>query len=186
MDNINYTQGLIDFNNIEFDIDYRLTKYGIFEENSDIRAHVSKGIIFVFKTCEVINAIKLNNCEKKYAFQSNYDNPTALGYIVKQDLIKDIRKLNFVSWDGWELFNPDWRTTDKGKWAISCVTELIKNGRFPFWLDVEQTKDVKIDINGTDIIVAMNQKIQVKCDYPAKETGNLYIQTHEKNPFKFH
>ena len=32
----------------------------------------------------------------------------------------------------------------------------------------------------------MNQRIQVKCDYPIIESGNLFIQIKEKNPLKLH
>jgi len=182
----NFIQGTLDFKDNESQVIYDLYQYGIFEEKSDIRAHVSDHIIYVFKTHEILRLIKENKFERKFAYQPGYSEPTALGFIIKPCHIKDIRELKFNSWDSWDLFNSEWTTTAKGRWAIDCVIELIRIGRFPFWLETKQTDDVKIDIQGTDILIAMNQKIQVKCDYPAVRTGNLYIQTHEKNPFKLH
>jgi len=182
-----YSQGVLDFKDNTLEISYNLIKYGIFEEKSDIRAHVTYQKVFVFKTKELINLLLLkgNELPEAIAYQPNYDEPTAKGKLVKPKMIKDIRELNFMTWNEWN-FNEKWTTTEKGKWAIRCVIELIKIGRFPFWLETKQTDNVKIDIQGTDILVVMDQKIQVKCDYPAFKTGNLYIQTHELNPHKLH
>jgi hypothetical protein len=163
-----------------------LKEHGIFQENSDIRAHVSDRVVYVCQTKEIITALKNNEFTKKFAYQQNYDKPTACGYLVTQSKIIDLRVLNFKSWNGWTFYKSEWNTSEKGKWAVKCITELIKIGRFPFWLNAEQNKDVELDIKGTDILIAMNQKIQVKCDYPALKTGNLYIQTHEINPYKMY
>lgn len=165
-----------------------LIQYGILEEKSDIRAHVTDKTVYVFKTKEVIELIILKGNEFKifYAYQPGCGEITGKGYLIKPDMINDIRRLNFHSWFGWDSYNEEWNTTIKGNWAVECVIELIRMGRFPFWLDVKQTADVKIDIQGTDILVVMNQRIQVKCDYPIAKTGNLAIQTHEINPLKRH
>jgi len=162
----------------------KLFEYGIFQEESDIRAHVSNRTIYVFKTSEVIKCLTKYKFRQVPAYQPGYDKPTAMGYLVQPDKINDIRKLKFVSWYGWDSYSEDWSTTVKGNWAVECVIELIRIGRFPFWIEAKQTQDKVIDIKGTDVLICMNQKIQVKCDYPAIKTGNLYIQTHEINPFK--
>lgn len=184
----NYIQGILDFKEGIPKIDYDLIKYGIFEEKSDIRAHVTYQKVFVFKTKELINLLRLKGDEfiKVPAYQANYNKPTAFGYLVKPIMINDIRELHFKTWNEWNNFDEKWITTKKGKWAIRCIIELIKIGRFPFWLEAKQTDNVKIDIQGTDILIVMDQKIQVKCDYPAFKTGNLYIQTHEINPHKLY
>jgi hypothetical protein len=190
-----HIQGILqfkDYENSEFRKEEfntnNLYKYGIFEEKSDIRAHVSERRIYVFKT----NIVKtlLNNPLKKFklvpAYQPNYDKPTAYGYLVPPVEIEDLIELNFKSWQGWNLFSANWNTARKGKWAVSCIVDLLKIGRFPLWVEVEQTEDVKLDIEGTDILICFNKKIQVKCDYPATKSGNLFLQTHEINPLKLH
>lgn len=164
----------------------KLFEYGIHEEKSDIRAHVTNREVIIFKTSECRIALSKGGYRKALAYQPNCKHPTAYGVLVPPDQINDVRKLKFISWSRWDEFDDRWDTTTKGKWAVDCVIELIRLGRFPFWLDVEQTKNIKIDIEGTDILLAMNQRIQVKCDYPCAKTGNLYIQTHECNPLKLY
>jgi len=162
-----------------------LISHGIFDEISDIRSHVSDKVIYVFKTKEVIKAIKENKFKQMAAYQPGYEQPTAYGHLVPIKIISDIRELKFNSWGEWN-FDNNWSTSEKGKWAVRCTIELIRIGRFPFWLEAKQTDDINIDIKGTDILVVMNNRIQVKCDFPATKTGNLYIQTHEINPFKMY
>ena len=162
-----------------------LYEYGIFDEVSDIRAHVaSNKIIYVFKTKNCVSLLKEQSFKQVHAYQPGYDYPTAKGYLVKPNLIEDMRQLKYISWNGWEHFSEDWDTTMKGKFAVRCVLDLLKDGRFPLWIEAKQTNDIKIDISGTDILLVMDKKIQVKCDWPAGKTGNLYIQTHEINPLK--
>lgn len=181
----NYIQGTLDFSNSEIN---DLTKYGIFEEKSNIRAHVTHQKVYVFKTIEVIKYLNNKSDELNLvpAYQPNYDEPTAYGYLIKPDVINDIRQLRFVSWSGWKEFDDKWSTTEKGNWAVKCITELIIKGRFPFWIEAKRNNNITIDIEGTDILIVMDQRIQVKCDYPAYRTGNLFIQTYEKNPFKLY
>ncbi|MEN6569026.1 MAG: hypothetical protein ABFC18_03335 [Rikenellaceae bacterium] len=184
-----FIQGILQFNEPAYRADYGLVRYGIFEEDSDIRAHVSDKRIFVFKTTngvEAINKYYLGKTDLIYAKQPNYIIPTGAGYLVKHTDITDLRILKYESWEGWDLWDKTWGTSLKGKWAVDCVRELLKIGRFPLWIEARQTNDVKIDIEGTDILITMNQKIQVKCDYPAVKTGNLYLQTHESNPYKIY
>lgn len=164
---------------------YSLIPYGILTEKSDIRAHVSNKVVYVFKTQNCIELIKTNkDLPYRLASQSGCDFATAKGYLIKPEMINDIRVLKFHSWGRWGEFLDSWTTTQKGLWAVDCIVELIRMARFPFWIEAKQTNDVKLDISGTDILLFMNQRIQVKCDYPASKTGNLYIQTHELNPLK--
>jgi hypothetical protein len=181
----NFNQGILNFKDNVKD-SFNLKPYGIFEEESDIRSHVSDKVIYVFKTKELIKTLKENEFRQAHAYQPGYEKPTASGYLVPPKMINDIRELKFRSWNEWVLFDNKWNTTEKGKWAVRCTIQLLKIGRFPFWIEAKQNDDIKIDIKGTDILVVMNNKIQVKCDYPAVKTGNLYIQTSEINPFKMY
>ena len=164
----------------------KLHEYGIFQEKSDIRAHVSDKVVFIFKTEKAVQALNDNKCPQVFAYQTGYDKPTAKGYLLKPELIKDVRVLYFDDNLGWQQYYDDMSTTQKGKWAVNCVIDLLKTARFPLWIDAKENIDVKMDIEGTDILIFSNKRIQVKCDYPAHRTGNLYMQTHEINPFKNH
>lgn len=163
----------------------KLIKYGIYDENSDIRAHVGgDSCVYVFKTKNAVSAIEDNDLREVNAYQPNYDKPTAKGVLIKPDMINDLRRLKYYSWKYWDHYSEDWDTTRKGKWAVACVKRLLKIGRFPLWVNADEVTDINLDIDGTDLLIAGNMKIQVKCDYPIGKTGNLFIQTHECNPFK--
>jgi hypothetical protein len=175
---------------LQFTENNNLYEYGIFQENSHFRAHVAPKAhtIYTFRTGEMIKYLKQCVCPKKLATQDGVSYATAEGYLVRCDL-EFIRPIYWHSQEWWKVFNETDDTTTKGKKAVNVVSELMRSGRFPFWVMPEEVKDVKLDISGTDIIVSGVWKTQVKCDYPAGPkgkgcTGNLYIQTHESNPFK--
>ena len=59
------------------------------------------------------------------------------------------------------------------------------------YCDPAIVKEMDLQINGVDIVINMNTKIQVKCDYRGGPkayggTGNLYLQVRECNPFGKH
>jgi|AntDeeMinimDraft_6_1070357.scaffolds.fasta_scaffold08066_2 hypothetical protein len=168
-----------------------LVKYGIFEEESDYRAHVGGDkCVYVFKTQNCIDA--LNETEYPLNPATQQGIVTAKGYCIpvkKWDgtlikNIKGIRRLKYHSWPKWDLFDNNWNTPKKGDWAVECVLSIMRKGRFPFYISAKPTNNIQLDIDGTDILVENKTKIQVKCDFPIKYTDNLYIQTHECNPFK--
>ena len=165
-----------------------LFPHGIFEENSDVRAHVSphEKIIYVFKTRNGISAIKAHNPRLRPAFQPGVEGPTATGWLVRPEWIEDIRKLHFTYWPRWGEFNEALPTSKKGRLAVECVIEAMRKGRFPFWMDATEDQRENIQISGTDIFVFCKKRVQVKCDYPAGKTGNLYLQKTEHNPLKRH
>jgi hypothetical protein len=168
-----------------------LHEHGIQNENSAIRAHV--GVIskrvYVFKTENARRAIDACKFEKRLAFQPGYSKPTADGWIAPIEAIEDIREINCAGWPLFEGFVPTLPTNEKGAKAVDIVLGLIERGLFPFWIKSSETKDKDIQIKGTDIIVDNKTSIQVKCDYKAGPkdingcSGNLYLQSHEINPF---
>lgn len=168
-----------------------LYEYGIHTENSDIRAHVSPAeeMIYVFKTEDGIKAIKKYNPRIAPAKQPGYDRITARGWLVKLDWIKkvgELRCLHFKTWEKWGEFSPYLDTSKKGELAVQCVLDAMKLGRFPMWIDASEKDDKDIQISGTDILIFCEKRIQVKCDYPIKKTGNLFLQREERNPLKKH
>ena len=162
-----------------------LFEHGIWQENSDIRAHVSPAneTIYVFPTRNVIKTIESIRPEVKLAGQPGVKGPTAQGYVVKISDIEDIRKVNF-NWRWWLHFDEKWSTDKKGRYAVACVRDCMRTGYFPIWFDAADDDRLNVQIAGTDMLVFCRKKIQVKCDSPAARTGNLFIQTAERNPLK--
>lgn len=172
-----------------------LFQYGIQNERSDIRAHVSPlgKMVHVFQTRKMIEFLNEHGASLKTApaFQPGVMGRTAEGYKVPLRLCGPlVRCLNFVSYP-WDTFPPKTATTsEKGAAAVAVVVALLGMGRFPLWVVAHDDTRKTIQISGTDIVVFANQRIQVKCDYSACPmesggTGNLYIQFAERNPRKF-
>ena len=163
-----------------------LFEYGIHTEHSDIRAHVSVSnkTIYVFPTKNGVKAIEQNSPKLAPAYQDGVKGRTAEGWLVKRTWIEDLRLCKFHSWPGWSEFNPALSTSRKGKLAVQCVKDLMRIGRFPFWLDASEDERENIQVSGTDILVFCRKKVQVKCDWKIGETGNLFLQKAERNPLR--
>jgi len=163
-----------------------LFEYGIHTEQSDVRAHVSvcNKTLYIFPTKNGVAAIEKHCPPLADAGQNGVKGRTANGWLTKIEWIEDIRKLTFASWDGWDRFKPDLSTSEKGKLAVECVIQLMKIGRFPFWLDATEDERENIQVSGTDILIFCRKKVQVKCDWRIGETGNLFLQRAERNPLK--
>lgn len=161
-----------------------LFEYGILSEQSDIRAHVSvcNQHVYVFQTSAGRDAVLSKEYRVAKAYQKGVTGATAEGWLVPIIDIKDIRSLFFKTFD-WHLFDENETTTHKGECAAKCVIELFKRGRFPLWIDaLEEADNRTMQISGTDLLVVCNKRIQIKCDWNAGKTGNLYLQKAERNP----
>lgn len=166
-----------------------LFDYGIHTENSDIRAHVSvvNRTIYAFETARGVEAVKKHNPPEKYAGQPGVEGHTARGWILKPAMIEGLRSLAFHSWTGWEQFSQEMSTSQKGHMAVKCVCDCMRIGRFPFWINSTEDDRENVQIKGVDIVVFCRKKIQVKCDWysgPPPGTGNLFLQSAERNPNK--
>lgn len=170
-----------------------LYEYGIFQENSDIRAHVGplSKTVYVFRTKDMMNEILTRRYECKSAMQRGVDYITGWGPVVPCDL-KFVRRILWHNVAWWTWFRQGAGETEKGNVAVKVISELMRIGRFPFWVLPEEVTDIKLDVDGTDIIVSGKWHTQVKCDFPAGPKsidgcyGNLFIQTHECNPLGKH
>lgn len=168
-------------------MDQELFEYGIHTEKSDVRAHVSASdrTVYVFRTAEGLRAIEKNQPPLRNAGQDGVAGRTAEGWLVKLEWIDDLRRLRFHSWTQWIGFSGHGLTTSqKGKLAVGCVTQLMKLGRFPLWLDASESERTQVQIKGTDILLFARMKVQVKCDLRAGITGNLFLQRAERNPLR--
>jgi hypothetical protein len=171
-----------------------LISYGIFGEDSHIRAHVGPVArkVYVYKTADMTEKIISGNYTKLPAYQNGVNGVTGYGPIVP---LKDIPFVIPVSWtstEWWNWFNGMDDLGLKGKTAVKVVRELMLRGRFPIFVIPEEVTDIRMDIKGTDIIISGKWHIQVKCDWKAGPadipgcSGNLFVQTHEQNPKKIY
>ena len=166
-----------------------LFEYGVQGEHSDIRAHVAvlARRVYVYRT-EVGKALVESGLYPlRPAFQPGVVGMTALGALVPVGDFPDLRVLSLRRWPIWDHWPETLSTTDKGKRAIQVVIAALQRGRFPVWVATKETDRKDLQIQGTDIVVHANQRIQVKCDYRGGEghprcTGNLFLQVAERNP----
>lgn len=170
-----------------------LYEYGIADEQSDIRAHASfpGQRITVYKTADMIQLVSDLKYREVPAGQPGVDGPTAKGYLVP---IEDIQPQYVLTSEAypWDDYDHDtMNLAQRGSAAVHVVRAAIKANRFPLWVCGIVESDKDLDIQGTDIIVKASRRIQVKYDwgaYPRSEggTGNLFIQTMERNPLKIY
>jgi len=168
----------------------RLVKYGISEEESDIRAHVTLigRQIVVFPTAEIVRLIGETQYREATATQPGVNGQiTARGYVVP---ITDIQRLAIVRSDKYpwptQKQYDDMSLSNKGDIAVQAVCAAIRANRFPLWVSADIVSDIELDIRGMDITINARRRIQVKHDWGCWNggTGNVFIQTHECNPLK--
>jgi hypothetical protein len=171
-------------------MEQKLVEYGILQEQSDIRAHVSvvTKTVFVFKT-EEVKKILPGKYRLVGASQPGISVKTAEGWLVPVGDIPDIRQIKCNNYSWWDRFSDSDSTSEKGKKATKVVVFLLRKGQIPLWLSVREPEEKDIQISGVDIIITKNLRIQVKCDWRSgpKElggSGNLFIQKAEINPRK--
>lgn len=166
--------------------------HGIQNEQSDIRAHV--GVLarkmFVFQTRDGAELIARGRYRPLSATQPGVNGPTASGYAPRLSDFSDLRIIDGVPDALWEDWSDRLPTGEKGRRAVEVVVWALAHGRFPLWVAHQKDEgSLDIQINGTDIVVSSQQRIQVKCDYRAGRredhpscTGRLFLQVMERNP----
>lgn len=164
-----------------------LVPYGIQNEGSDYRAHVSPTAraVFVYRTKAGIAAVTSGKYRDKPASQNGII--TARGYPVPWHDIKGIRRIEIPDsiWKKASIQETD-GLGEKGRKAVRVVCWMLNNGLFPLSASHEVIEDAEMQVSGLDIVVKTRARIQVKCDYAAGKTGNLYLQVAECNPFGIH
>ncbi len=166
-----------------------LFEYGIQHEKGVIRAHVGVLACKVYAFRAERAAAILDNYPALPAYQNGVKGATASGRAVPCRDIPGLRVIKFKS-EWATIFKETDETSDKGKCAVAIVTRLLRDARFPLPCsnnDMFNVNGVRMQIEGDDIVVDGHWRIQVKCDYRAGDghprcTGNLYLQTHERNP----
>ena len=180
-----------------------LVQHGIFNEESDIRAHVGveAGIVYVFSTNRALSVIDSGSYQSKpvYSYVHGEKIQTATGYVVPVlDLLPvEVHATDVIKQVG--FVNGDYsKTSDKGKKAQLVVEKLLIQGRFPLSVHPKIITNADVQRKGIDLIVSGRWRIEVKCDWRAGMfdpaihldslknvlTGNVYLQTHECNPLQ--
>lgn len=164
-----------------------LVEYGIHDEQSDIRAHVSPldETIYVFPTINGIQAVEWYSPPLVDAKQPGVNGITARGWLVRPFWIIELREIHF-QWRWWQHYKDDFSTDRKGRYAVACVRACMRAGYFPIWFDAKEDNDRNVQIAGTDLLIFCHKRIQVKCDTPSARTGNLFLQQAECNPRKLY
>lgn len=164
--------------------------YGIANEKSDMRVHVSvcTDFAYVFETEAMRKFLGSDGAGlcRKPAYQAGVSQPTAYGLLVPVWLADFVTAVSYAGVVD-EKPTAKWTTSEKGAWAAAVVAGLARLGRLPLFIrDASEHWDREVQISGTDVIVSEKFRIQTKCDWKASPTGNLYIQTHETNPLGMH
>ena len=167
----------------------QLVEYGIRQEKSDIRAHVSVATksVYVYGTSDGVAAINTGMYRKAPAYTGSI--VTAEGYLVPPDAISGCKRIPIPS--DLMSFNTTDSTSVKGDKAMRVVMQMLKDRLIPIALDVSDITDEMMQLEGTDIIVQATARVQVKCDWRAGPrelggTGNLFVQVAECNPLNSH
>ena len=168
----------------------KLVDYGIQNEKSDIRAHVCPlvGCVYAFKTKDGRACVESGKYPASSAFTG--DTETARGYLVPPRNIPGCHQIKIpAALLAVVNLQEHEDTIEKGNKAVLIISELLKKGLFPIDLIPKDVADKDLQVEGVDIIIALEARIQVKCDYRGGPkayggTGNLFLQVSECNPHK--
>lgn len=170
-----------------------LVEYGIFQEAPHItRVHVSLATccVYVFKAAEAQTACTEKSFRTRSAYQKGIE--TARGFLVPVSEIEKLEKYDIPpAWCARARRYKNATTSKKGEVAVEIVKYMVKTGVIPIALSIEEIDDEDMQVSGMDLTIKATVHIQVKCDWLAGDkdkggTGNLFIQTHECNPFKMY
>lgn len=115
-----------------------MTNYGIWNENSDQRAHVGprSKCIYVFKTLDAKRLLKerASSLELTPAGQPGVNGYTGKGFCVPIEWFgDDLFTIPFPNWLWWNDFKPDLPTSKKGQLAVRTVCKLVEMRKFPLF-----------------------------------------------------
>lgn len=169
-----------------------LYEYGIADEQSDLRIHVCVKArrLYVYQTEVVRELLTVRDYPLRSASQNGQ--LTAYGYVIPWRDIPNIKEEE-VAADIWKVIpiGRDMDPTEKGRRAAEIARAFLQTGTLRFAPLVEVVHDFDRQLAGADLVVSIRRIVQVKCDYNGGNkayggTGNLFIQTAERNPHQRH
>ena len=171
----------------------KMVDYGIQNEQSNFRLHVCyvASYVYIFPTKEVKKAVDSGVYGPKNVSLDGRLT-TAKGCPIPVSGIGGIHAVAMPPTIAQKYaIHQDMTTSTKGFMAMQIALQMLKLGIVPIPVQVDVSDDNAIQIAGTDILVNSELRIQVKCDLRGGEkryggTGNLFLQTHECNPYKLY
>jgi len=173
-----------------------LAEYGIQNEGSDLRAHVCPvaQVIYTYPTADGAALIEGGKYRKAPAFQvvNGQSVQTAQGYLVPPVDIPHCKTI-WIPKHVWIQYpiEREMTTTRKGEQAVHIMKWALIHGYVPIPLHGNIIHKQTVQVEGIDLVVSGQARIQVKCDFYGGEkrfhpdcTGNLYLQVAEANPLK--
>jgi len=177
----------------------KLVDYGLQNEESDYRAHVGYKTqhVFVFPTKPTQHLLQEIERTSKYkavpvfSYSAHGETiQTARGYPIPLSDLPSLQEI-LIPIDLYRKYeiSPKDPTKISGQKAVLIVFEMIRRHLVLLPLEVQEVVSKSLQIKGQDIVISMNCRMQVKCDFRAgrKErggTGNVFLQTAECNPFR--
>ena len=177
----------------------KLVEYGIQNEGSDYRAHVCWPImqVYVFATQSGKRGVeRARAAGMKPTPVRTGDIVTAMGYRVPVSWLEDVREVQ-IPLDIWKKYHIDefQTTSQKGRFAAYIVFEMLKRNLIQLSVQPNHADSSALQLNGTDILINSELKLQVKCDQPGgysyradhrgrSATGNLFLQESECNQYR--
>jgi len=172
----------------------QLVDYGIQNDKSDVRIHVGALSlqIYVFKTAHGRKSIQPHHKEVPVYTKGI---KTALGKLVPISDVIDCQAieipLDIYTLSALGQYPENGHQGEKGKAAVYIAVEMLKRGLIPITLRITEVNEKTMQIEGEDVNVKANVKIQVKCDYRAGNghqrcAGNLFLQVAECNPHRIY
>lgn len=156
------------------------------EDGAEIRIHISivNRELYIF-TSKMLEETKSEFCFFEREVETE-DGITATGICIPIELIKGLKKCK-ISKDIWNTYDSNATTSLKGRFAVEVVKAYCDEHKIKF----EEAMDIKNQINGIDGWMTWDNgkryTVQIKLDEKSGNwpgTGNLFIQTFERNPNK--
>lgn len=169
-----------------------LVNYGIQNDKSVYRFHVcfGSGMAYVFRTADgAVLCRDDGRYPKRPGYQPGVSYATAEGFLVPP---RDIAGCHELAIPPDVLAKVNCRSVDsttvKGNKAVTVAREMILRGLVPLGGASDAVTDKGLQIDGLDIVVRIETRIQVKCDFSGGRlgTGNLFLQVSEVNPLAMH
>lgn len=163
-----------------------LHEHGIDADHSDYRAHVcfAEGMIYLYATTDMRELL----LTRDYPI---FESATSRGYLVPVDDVPNCQRIPVpVKWrtNLSTRVTEESSTTTKRQWSEMLVQRMLERGYVSLPLTATCVNSRDGQLAGHDLRVSLDCSIQVKCDWNggANGTGNLYIETAERNPTGAH
>lgn len=175
-------------------INTSLVHYGIREENSSHRIHVTARkdkSVYIYKTENAIKTIEREEYNQLIDVEYEQGKLSAQGYTIYWEEIPGIKRIELPEWAYKRLPDGNDNPSEKGKKVAQLIKSLLLRGdiKIDTKPSVKEIVNIEEQINGNDATLKSEDvNIQIKCDFRGgkKGTRNLFIQVAERNWDKYY